>query len=464
MNLNAAFDYIHKNEKRYVDELIQFLRIPSISALKDHDKDVAAALEFDRKKLESLGFRTEVWPTRAHAGLFAERIVDPAAPTVLIYGHVDVQPVDPIELWEHPPFEPRLKDGAIWARGADDNKGQHYAQIVGVESVIQGGGGLPVNVKFIIESDEEFDGEAMAEVAPKHKDKLRSDVFVVSDSHFPDMDHPAMTVGLRGIQTAEITIQGPDGDKHSGEWGGMLYEPVDVLRWVLQNLKDFKTGRVLVPGFYDDALEVSPADRKALAAVPWNDAEKAKEIGVSKLFHEEGFTSLESGSIRPTLQVNGVTGGYTGEGFKTVTGSWVKAKISMRLVRNQDPEKIYQLFERYVRELVGDMGRVSFKKFGAGRPFRADLQNPFIQAGLRALESGFGKPAIAIAMGGSIPIVAPLVEITGSPCALMGFGLPGDNLHAPNEHFPIACFLGGARSAAAYLSEVASAVGAGARR
>jgi len=185
---------------------------------------------------------------------------------------------------------------------------------------------------------------------------------------------------------------------------------------------------------------------------------------VKKLFHEEGYTTLESGSIRPTLQVNGVQGGYTGEGFKTVTGSWVRAKISMRLVLNQDPERIYQLFERYVRELVGDMGTVEFRKFGAGRPFRAEVGNPFIQAGLRALESGFGKRPIAIAMGGSIPIVAPLVAITGAPCVLMGFGLPGDNLHAPNEHFPIACFLGGARSAAAYLSEVTSAVGAGARR
>ncbi|HZI89062.1 MAG TPA: dipeptidase [Candidatus Polarisedimenticolia bacterium] len=464
MNLNAAFDYIGKHEKRYIEELMEFLRIPSISALPEHDKDVAAALEFDKKKLESLGFRTEVWPTRAHAGLFAEKIVNPDFPTVLIYGHVDVQPVDPLNLWEHPPFEPRLKDGAIWARGADDNKGQHYAQIVGVESVIQGGGGLPVNVKFVIESDEEYDGEALAEVAPKHKEKLKADVFVVSDSHFPDMDHPAMTLGLRGIQTAEVTIQGPSGDKHSGEWGGMLYEPVDVLRWVLQNLKDFKTGRVLVPGFYDDVLEVSAADRKALNAGWWNDAARAKEIGVKKLFHEEGFTTLESGSIRPTLQANGIIGGYTGEGFKTVTGAWAKAKISMRLVRNQDPEKIYQLFERYVRELVGDMGTVSFKKFGAGRPFRADLSNPFIQAGMRALEAGFGKPAIAIAMGGSIPIVAPLVEITGAPCAMLGFGLPGDNLHAPNEHFPVACYLGGARSAAAYLNEVASAVGAGARR
>jgi len=464
MNLNAAFDYIGKHEKRYIEELMEFLRIPSISALPEHDKDVAAALEFDKKKLESLGFRTEVWPTRAHAGLFAEKIVNPDFPTVLIYGHVDVQPVDPLNLWEHPPFEPRLKDGAIWARGADDNKGQHYAQIVGVESVIQGGGGLPVNVKFVIESDEEYDGEALAEVAPKHKEKLKADVFVVSDSHFPDMDHPAMTLGLRGIQTAEVTIQGPSGDKHSGEWGGMLYEPVDVLRWVLQNLKDFKTGRVLVPGFYNDVLEVSAEDRKALNAGWWNDAARAKEIGVKKLFHEEGFTTLESGSIRPTLQANGIIGGYTGEGFKTVTGAWAKAKISMRLVRNQDPEKIYQLFERYVRELVGDMGTVSFKKFGAGRPFRADLSNPFIQAGMRALEAGFGKPAIAIAMGGSIPIVAPLVEITGAPCAMLGFGLPGDNLHAPNEHFPVACYLGGARSAAAYLNEVASAVGAGARR
>src|SRR5438094_1052845 len=369
MNLNAAFDYLEKNEKRILDELMQFLRIPSISAHKEHDKDVEAELEFDREKLESLGFKTEIRPTRAHPGPFAGRIVDPGAPTVLIYGHVDVQPVDPIELWEHPPFEPRIQDGAIWARGADDNKGQHYAQIAGVESVIQGGGGLPVNVKFIIESDEEFDGEAMAEVAPKHKDKLRCDVFVVSDSHFPDPDHPAITVGLRGIQTVEITIKGPAVDKHSVELGGMLYEPVDVLRWVLQHLKDFKTGRVLVPGFYDDVVEVSAGDRKALAAVPWSDAQKAKEIGVKRLFHEEGYTTLESGTIRPTLQVNGVHGGYTGEGFKTVTGSWVKAKISMRLVRNQDPDKIYDLFERYVRDLVGDMGRVTFKKFGAGRPF-----------------------------------------------------------------------------------------------
>ncbi len=464
MNLNAAFDYIQKNEKRFVEELVQFLRIPSISAHKDHDEDVDAALEFDKRKLESLGFTTEVWPTRAHAGLFAERIVDPAAPTVLVYGHVDVQPVDPLDLWDIPPFEPTIQNGAIWARGADDNKGQHYAQIIGVESAIQGGGGLPVNVKFIIESDEEFDGEAMAEVAPKHKDKLKCDVFVVSDSNFPDADHPAITVSLRGIQAVEITLRGPSGDKHSGEWGGMLYEPIDVLRWALQNMKDFKTGRVLVPGFYDDVLEASSADRKAIAAAPWNDAEKAKEIGVKRLFHEEGFTPRESGTIRPTFQVNGIIGGYTGEGFKTVIGSWARAKVSMRLVHNQDPERILHLFEKCVRELVGDMATIEFRKFGGGRPFRAEVSNPYVQAGLKALEAGFGKPAVAMGMGGSIPIVAPLVDLTGAPCVMMGFGLPGDNLHAPNEHFPLGCFLGGARSAAAYLNEVASRAGAGARR
>src|SRR6266850_26219 len=272
MDLEKAFAYIKQNEKRLVDELAQFLKIPSISAHKEHDADVARALEYDKKKLESLGFRTEVWPTRAHAGLFAERTVSADLPTVLIYGHVDVQPVDPIELWESPPFEPRIHDGKIWARGADDNKGQHYAQIAGVEAALKGGGELPVNVKFIIESDEEYDGEAMAAELPKHKNELKCDAIVVSDSSMPDLDHPALTTYLRGIQTFEVTITGPAVDKHSGEWGGMLHEPIDVMRWVTQNLKDFKTGRVLVPGFYDDVLVPSASERSMMNSAPWDDA------------------------------------------------------------------------------------------------------------------------------------------------------------------------------------------------
>jgi len=463
MNLDKAFAYIDENQKRLIDELVQFLKIPSISAHKDHDADVARALEYDKKKLESLGFKTEVWPTRAHAGLFAERTISSELPTVLIYGHVDVQPVDPIELWHSPPFEPRIQDGKIWARGADDNKGQHYAQIVGVEAALKGGGGLPVNVKFIIESDEEFDGEAMAAELPKYAKKLACDVFVVSDSNFPDSDHPAVTLSLRGIQAVEITITGADGDKHSGEWGGMLYEPVDVLRWVLQNLKDFQTGKVLVPGFYDDVLPPTADTRAAIAGRPWNDATVAKGMGVSRLFHEEGFTPLESGTLRPTLQVNGIYGGYTGQGFKTVIGNKASAKISMRLVPNQDPVKILQQFEKHVRSLVGDMGKVEFKAFGAGQPFWSDPKSPYVQAGLRALESAFGKPAVMLAMGGSIPIVPPLVKVTGAPCVMMGYGLPGDNLHAPNENFPVANFLGGAKASAAYLSEVATRVGVGSR-
>ncbi|HLQ65876.1 MAG TPA: dipeptidase [Candidatus Limnocylindrales bacterium] len=464
MKLDSTFRYLADNRDRLVDELVQFLKIPSISAHKDRDADVAAALDYDKRKLESLGFKTQVWPTRAHAGLFAERIENPDLPTVLIYGHVDVQPVDPLELWETPPFEPRIKDGKIWARGADDNKGQHYAQIAGVEAAIHGGGGLPVNVKFIIESDEEYDGEAMAAELPKHKDQLKCDAIVVSDSSMPDLDHPALTTYLRGIQTFEVTVTGPAVDKHSGEWGGMLYEPIDVLRWVAQNLKDFKTGRVLVPGFYDDVLVPPAGERAMMNSAPWNDAAKAREIGVTRLFHEEGFTPRESGVIRPTLQINGIWGGYTGAGFKTVIGNQAHAKISTRLVHNQDPERIGDLVEKAIRDLVGDMGTVTIKRFGAGLPFLADLENPYVRAGLKALESGFGKPAVVMGMGGSIPIVAPLVKTTGAPCVLMGFGLPGDNLHAPNEHFALDSYFGGARSAAAYLNAVGARVGAASPR
>lgn len=464
MNLDQAFAYIDKNQKRLIDELIQFLRIPSISAHKEHDHDVASALDYDRKKLESLGFKTEVWSTRAHSGLFAEYLVSPDLPTVLIYGHVDVQPVDPLHLWTSPPFEPRIADGKIWARGADDNKGQHYAQIVGIEAALKGGGELPVNVKFILESDEEHDGEAMAMELPKHKDKLACDVFVVSDSNFPDRDHPAVTLSLRGIQAIEVTIKGASGDKHSGEWGGMFYEPIDVLRWVLQNLKDFETGRVLVPGFYDDVDPPTPATRAAIAQRPWKDDVKALEQGVKRLFHEEGYTPLESGTLRPTLQVNGIQGGYTGEGFKTVIGNQASAKISTRLVAHQDPEKIFRSMERRIVELVGDKGTVEIRRYGAGLPFWSDPESPYVQAGLRALSTAFGKPAIMLAMGGSIPIVPQLVSVTGAPCVMMGFGLPEDNLHAPDENFPIDNFLGGAKAAAAYLAEVGAMAGAAGRK
>jgi len=456
MNLEKAFAYIDANQKRLIGELVDFLKIPSISAHKERDQDVAAALDYDRRKLESLGFKTEVWPTRAHAGLFAERHVSPDLPTVLIYGHVDVQPVDPLHLWTSPPFEPRIEDGKIWARGADDNKGQHYAQIVGVEAALKGAGELPVNVKFIIESDEEYDGEAIAQELPKHRDKLACDVFVVSDSNFPDADHPAVTLSLRGIQAVEITLVGANSDRHSGEWGGMLYEPIDVLRHVLQGLKDFETGRVLVPGFYDDVIPPTADSRAAIAGRPWDDREKARSLGVSRLFHEEGFSALESGTLRPTLQVNGISGGYTGEGFKTVIGNQARAKISMRLVARQDPEKIYQLFERRVRELVSDMAKVEFRRFGAGQPFWSDPKSPYVLAGLSALQAAFGKPAVMLAMGGTIPMVPALVQTTGAPCVMMGFGLPEDNLHAPNENFPIANFLGGAKAGVAYLAEIGS--------
>jgi acetylornithine deacetylase/succinyl-diaminopimelate desuccinylase-like protein len=244
----------------------------------------------------------------------------------------------------------------------------------------------------------------------------------------------------------------------------MLYEPIDVLRWVLQNLKDFETGRVLVPGFYDDVDPPTPATRAAIAQRPWKDDVKAREQGVKRLFHEEGYTALESGTLRPTLQVNGVQGGYTGEGFKTVIGNQASAKISTRLVAHQDPEKIFRSMERRIVELVGDKGTVEIRRYGAGLPFWSDPESPYVQAGLRALSTAFGKPAIMLAMGGSIPIVPQLVSVTGAPCVMMGFGLPEDNLHAPDENFPIDNFLGGAKAAAAYLAEVGAMAGAPGRK
>jgi acetylornithine deacetylase/succinyl-diaminopimelate desuccinylase-like protein len=298
MKATNAFAYIDTNRDRLVDELVQFLRIPSISAHKERDSDVEAALNYDRRKLESLGFRTEIWPTRSHAGLFAERMVSPELPTVLIYGHVDVQPVDPLSLWTSPPFEPRIADGKIWARGADDNKGQHYAQIVGVEASLRADGDLPVNVKFILESDEEYDGEAMAAELPKHASKLACDVFVVSDSNFPDRDHPAVTLSLRGIQAFEITIRGQPGTSTPASGAGCSTSPSTY------SAGPSRTSRISRPGVCWFPASTTtwtrrPRNPRGDRRTAVDDAAQARAQGVSRLFHEEGYTPLESGTYVP---------------------------------------------------------------------------------------------------------------------------------------------------------------------
>jgi len=452
---DKAIRYAKENEKRFYEEWFELLRIPSISAEPERFDDVVRATEFDKRMLEELGFKTETIPTRAHPALFAERIEDPSLPTILIYGHVDVQPVDPIDLWESPPFEPTLRDGAVYARGANDNKGQHFIHMKAVESILKTEGRLPVNVKFLIEGDEESDGEALEIVIPKLKAKLACDAVVISDSNMFEPDVPAILIGLRGIQAAEIVVRGTKSDKHSGEYGGILYEPIDALTFILRSLKDYRTGHVKIPGFYDDVREISREQREMIASLPYDTDGVAKSIGAKRLFHEEGYSVLESNWFRPTAQTNGIVGGHTGEGMKTVIGREARAKVSFRLVKNQDPDTIFRLFKDYVESLVSEDVAVEVIKYGSGKPFFATPDNAFVRAGAAALEKGYQRKAVYIGEGASIPIVTPFAEELGVPVVLMGFGLMSDGLHAPNEHFKVAQFDGGIRAAIHYLHEIA---------
>jgi acetylornithine deacetylase/succinyl-diaminopimelate desuccinylase-like protein len=366
-----------------------------------------------------------------------------------------VQPVDPIDLWETPPFEPTIRDGSVYARGANDNKGQHFIHMKAVESILQTAGKLPVNIKFLIEGDEESDGEALEMVIPKIKDKLACDAVLISDSNMFEPDIPAILIGLRGIQAAEIVVRGPKSDKHSGEYGGILYEPADALVHVLSNLKDYRTGKVRIPGFYDDVREIGAAEREMMQSRPFDTADVARKIGVKRLFHEEGFSILESNWFRPTAQVNGIVGGHTGEGMKTVIGREARAKVSFRLVPKQDPEKIFGLIKDYVESLVSEDVEIEVIKHGSGKPFFATPDNPFVRAGATALQRGYGRDTVYIGEGASIPIVTPFAEILGVPVVLMGFGLMTDGLHAPNEHFRLSQFEGGIKSAIHYMHEIA---------
>jgi acetylornithine deacetylase/succinyl-diaminopimelate desuccinylase-like protein len=453
--VDKAIEYARQNEKRFHEEWFELLRIPSISAEPERFDEVVRAMEFDKRMLEELGFRTEVIPTRAHPALLAERIEDPSLPTVLVYGHVDVQPVDPIDLWKTPPFEPTVRDGAVWARGANDNKGQHFIHLKAVESILKTEGKLPVNIKFLIEGDEESDGEALEMVLPGLKEKLACDVVLISDSNMFEPNIPAILIGLRGIQAAEIVVRGPETDKHSGEYGGILYEPVDALTFILRSLKDYRTGHVKIPGFYDDVREISRDQREMIRSLPYDAEDVARKMGAKRLFQEEGYSYLESNWFRPTAQTNGIVGGHTGEGMKTVIGCVARAKVSFRLVKNQDPDKIFRLFKDYVESLVSEDVAVEVIKYGSGKPFFATPDDPYVRAGAKALEAGYGRKAVYIGEGASIPIVTPFAEVLGVPVVLMGFGLMTDGLHAPNEHFRLDQFEGGIRSAIHYFHEVA---------
>ena len=443
--MQSIKQFIEANQQRFLDELFGLIRIPSISSEEKHKPDMVRAAEYWVDLLQKAGAdRAELMTTTGNPVVYAEKIIDPALPTVLVYGHYDVMPVDPLDLWDSPPFEPEIRDGKIFARGADDDKGQGFIHAKAFEYLVQSGS-LPCNVKFMIEGEEEVGSPALTVWCAENKDLLKADVILVSDTMMLGPDTPAITCGLRGISYLEVEVTGPNRDLHSGLFGGAVANPISVLSQMIASLHDEK-GRVTVKGFYDDVLVLSEAERAELNKAPF-DLEKYKQaLDIEKEHGEEGYSTLERTGIRPTLDVCGIWGGYTGEGAKTVIPSKAHAKISMRLVSNQDYEKIAQLFTEHFLSIAPDCVKVKVAKLHGGQAYVAPTDSPAYRAAAKALEATYGKSPIPLYSGGSIPIIATFEKALGIKTILMGFGLDSDAIHSPNENFPLVNLFNGIES------------------
>jgi acetylornithine deacetylase/succinyl-diaminopimelate desuccinylase-like protein len=438
----------------------EFLRIPSISALSEHAADCRRAAQWLVDEMRRIGLqRVEVAETGGHPIAYGEWLGAPGAPTVLVYGHYDVQPVDPLELWERGPFEPLVKDGRILARGAADDKGQIHLHLKAAEALLASRGSLPVNVKYLFEGEEEITSVHLDRWLEANRDRLAADLVVISDTGFFDGNLPAITVGLRGIMYAQIDVGGPTVDLHSGVYGGAVANPANALCQIVAALKG-PDGVVQIPGFYDDVVPLSDEDRRALASLPFDEEAFRQAAGVPALVGEAGYTTLERRGARPTLDVNGLWGGFTGEGSKTIIPAHAHAKVSCRLVARQDPDRIFQLFEAFVRSVAPQGVTVDVRYLGGGRPTLTPIDHPATRAAARALEAVFGRAPVYIREGGSIPIAASFESVLGAPVVLLGFTPPNDNAHAPNEWMDLANYEGGIRTVVRYWDELA-AVGRG---
>ena len=437
------------NEKEnYLNELIELLKIPSISADSAFAKDVEAAAAWVASALEKAGAeKVEIVPTPGYPIVYGEKIIDPNLPTVLVYGHYDVQPPDPLELWDSPAFEPVIKttplhpDGAIFARGACDDKGQMYMHIKAFEWMMKHNQ-LHCNVKFMIEGEEEVGSDNLEGFIREHKDRLTSDVILISDTGMISNEQPSITTGLRGLSYMEVTVTGPNRDLHSGLYGGAVANPINILAQMIASLQD-EQQRITIPGFYDKVLELSKEERAEMAKAPFDLEDYKKSIGLSDIHGEEGYTTSERQSIRPTLDVNGIWGGYTGEGAKTVITSKAHAKISMRLVPNQNWEEIGQLFEKHFQSIAPKSVHVEVTTHHGGTPYVTPIDNIGYRAAHKAYATSFGVEPFPQRGGGSIPIVPLFEEVLGVKSVLMGFGLDTDAIHSPNEHFGLFNFYKG---------------------
>ena len=452
--MQKVADFIEKNHQRYVEELREFIAIPSVSTKSEHKPDVERCARWLAEHAKKIGLEhVEVVPTQGHPIVYADWLHAPGKPTLLFYGHYDVQPPEPLELWESPPFELTLRDGELYARGAADDKGQVFIHLKALEAFFKNGDGLPVNVKLMIEGEEEVGSENVYKFMEQEKKRLEADALVVSDTTMLGKGIPSICYGLRGLAYYEVEIQGPAQDLHSGSFGGAVPNPINVLCEMMAQLHDADS-RVAIPGFYDDVAPLSEKERKQLVELPFSETAFQETTGVAALVGEKGFSTVERIWARPTLDINGIFGGYAGEGAKTVIGSKATAKFSTRLVPRQDPAKIAKQVEEHIRRLAPPSVRVKFHIHSLGRPWVAPFDHPVIQAGRRALEKGFGKKAVFIREGGSIPLVTTMYEQLGKPCVLLGFGLPDENAHAPNERLNLENYLKGILSIAYFYHEV----------
>jgi acetylornithine deacetylase/succinyl-diaminopimelate desuccinylase-like protein len=440
--MSTTTEYIKTNEKRFIDELIELLKIPSVSADSKFSKDVARAAEFIKSKLENAGAdKVEICPTKGHPIVYGEKIIDPKLPTVIVYGHYDVQPVDPVNLWDSPPFEPVIKDGNIYARGACDDKGQVYMHIKAFEGMMKTNS-LPCNVRFMIEGEEEVGSSHLGTWVAENKNRLKGDVILISDTSIIANNIPSIDVGLRGLSYVEVEVTGPNRDLHSGVYGGAVANPIQVLAKMITSLKD-KDNKITIPGFYDDVTNLTSEERAELNLSPFDLEEYKKDLSIDDVDGETGYTTLERTGIRPTLELNGIWGGYTGEGSKTVLPSKASAKISMRLVPNQSSDKITKLFSDYFKKIAPPTVKVKVTPHHGGEPVVTPTDSVAYKAASKAMEETFGKKPIPTRGGGSIPIVALFEKELGLKSVLMGFGLDSDLIHSPNEHYGIFNYMKG---------------------
>jgi len=452
--MEQLLSYLEKHKNQYLDELRELLAIPSISTMPEHTGDVERCARWVADHMATIGLRNiQTFPTAGHPIVFGEWLGAPGKPTVLLYGHYDVQPVEPLELWTSPPFQATIRDGNIYARGSADDKGQIFIHFKSIEAYLKNTGSLPINLKLLIEGEEEIGSQHLEQFVRDHKDLLKADLVLVSDSAMFAKGIPSICYGLRGLAYMQIDVVGPNRDLHSGSFGGSIHNPIQVLAEIVAKLHD-RNGAVAIPGFYKDVRPLSAGERSTFGKLPWSDRNYARGLGVKQLYGEKGYTTLERVWARPTLECNGIWGGFTGQGAKTVLPARASAKISMRLVPDQQSTKIARVFEKHIKKIAPGTAEVSVSTIHGGEAAITPIDSPGVRAAVAALEKGFGKKPVYQREGGSIPIVVQFKKLLGLDTVLLGFGLPDENAHAPDEFLNLDNFFKGIRTSVHFFNEL----------